>query len=270
VDLLAQLGQALSYPRKMILFFQRLCLICILVSTAGAAHARDVVVFAAASLKNVLDEVLMMYEAQSGTSVAVSYAGSSALARQIQQGAPADIFVSANAEWMDLLEDQGLVIPETRRVVAGNRLILIGSDHHEFDWSVDAFKSILGPQGRMAMAFVDAVPAGLYGKAALEALDLWSDLAPSVAQTDNVRAAYRLVSLGEAQLGIVYATDARLDASVHVLATFDEATHPSITYPAARVSDSTHSSATAVLEFLSSADAQASFAAHGFLPGTGE
>ncbi len=238
--------------------------------SAGAAHARDVVVFAAASLKNVLDDALALYETETGSTVAVSYAGSSALARQIEQGAPADIFVSANVEWMYFLEDQGLVDLETRRVLAGNRLVVIGSDERSLDWTLDDLQATLGPQGRFAMALVDAVPAGIYGKAALDNLGFWSALAPSVVQTDNVRAALRLVALGEAELGIVYATDALLDTSVHVLATFDAELHAPVRYPAALVTDSQHSKAAAVLDFLGSPAAQAIFASHGFLPGDGE
>lgn len=254
----------------MIQRIHTLCLICILLATASAANARDVVVFAAASLKNVLDEALTQYEAETGRTAAVSYAGSSALARQIQQGAPADIFVSANIEWLDFLEEQDLINRRTRRVLAGNRLVLIGSESRALDWSAEALQSALGPQGRLAMALVDAVPAGIYGKTALTNLGLWSSLAPLVVQTDNVRAALRLVSLGEAQLGIVYATDARLDKSVHVLATFATNMHPPIRYPAAQIADSQHPSAASVLEFLSGPTAQAIFASHGFLPGARE
>ncbi len=244
-----------------------LCLFCLFSISAGAAYARDVVVFAAASLKNVLDDALALYEVETGSTVAVSYAGSSALARQIEQGAPADIFVSANVEWMDFLEDQDLVDPETRRVLAGNRLVVIGPEDHSLEWTLESFQSALGPQGRLAMALVNAVPAGIYGKAALNTLGLWSDLAPSVVQTDNVRAALRLVALGEAELGVVYATDALLDTSVHVLATFNPELHAPVRYPAALVTDSQHPDAAAVLDFLETPAAQAIFAAHGFLPG---
>lgn len=266
-DTLALPGLGLSYRPTMTRLFFSLCLICMFVVTAGAVHARDVVVFAAASLKNVLDDALMQYEAQSGATVAVSYAGSSALARQIQQGAPADIFVSANIEWMDYLEDEDMLVPATRRVLAGNRLVLIAPQDTEFDGSLSDFQAALGPQGRLAMALVDAVPAGMYGRAALSNMGVWSDLAPSVVQTDNVRAALRLVSLGEAQLGIVYATDARLDETVVVLSTFDDDLHRPIKYPAAQIAESTHPQAADVLDFLSGPDAQAIFFAHGFLRG---
>lgn len=244
-----------------------LCLICLFSIPAGATHARDIVVFAAASLKNVLDDALTQYEVETGSTVAVSYAGSSALARQIEQGAPADIFVSANIEWMDFLEVQRMVDPATRRVLAGNRLVVIGSEKQSLNWTLDDLQAALGPQGRFAMALVNAVPAGIYGKAALDNLGFWPALAPSVVQTDNVRAALRLVALGEAELGIVYATDARLDTSVHVLATFDAALHAPVRYPAALVTDSQHPDAATVLNFLASPAAQAIFAAHGFLPG---
>ena len=267
-DALARRARGLSYRPGMIRRFHTLLLLCVWTLLAGAAQARDdVIVFAPASLKNVLDAALSLYQMQSGTPVAVSYAGSSALARQIQHGAPADIFISANDDWMDVLEQDGLVIPDSRRVLAGNRLVLIGAQPGEIALSADALRDRLGDDGRLAMALVNAVPAGIYAKAALDHLGLWDALSPFVAQTDNVRAALRLVSLGEAQLGIVYATDARIAQDVHILARFDPDTHPPIRYPAARVADSPNPNADAVLDFLSGPDAQAVFAAHGFQPG---
>ncbi|WP_050927673.1 molybdate ABC transporter substrate-binding protein [Aestuariivita boseongensis] len=238
-----------------------------LLLAAGAVQARDVVIFAAASLKNALDQAVGVFEATTGQSVAVSYAGSSALARQIQQGAPADLFISANLMWMDVLQDQGLVRANSRRVLAGNRLVVIGRQAQPLDLTAQAFRAALGPDGRLAMALVDAVPAGIYGKAALQNLGLWDALAPSVAQTDNVRAALRLVALGEAPLGIVYATDAAQETDVQIVARFDPETHPPILYPLALVSDSTHAKAPDLLAFLTSPAAQDILTAHGFLQG---
>lgn len=237
---------------------------------APAAHARDVVIFAAASLKSVLDETVEAYRAQGDLSVTVSYAGSSALARQIQMGAPADIFISANMLWMDRLDAEGLVRPDTRRVLAGNRLVLIGPEAEAVPLTPDALSQTLGPDGRLAMALVQAVPAGIYGKAALETLGAWDVLADRVAQTDNVRAALRLVELGEARLGVVYATDAQQSAAVSVVAPFPADSHPPILYPVALTTEGLSPRAAEVLAFLTNDAAQEIFARHGFLPGAQE
>lgn len=213
-----------------------LCLLAVLL-VPPAARAADLVVFAAASLKNALDEIVPAFEAQTGATVAVSLAGSSALARQIERGAPADVFISANRDWMDVLEADGLIDPATRFDLAGNALVVVAH-------GPDAPPLALGPQtdlaarldGRpLAMALVDAVPAGLYGKAALRSLGLWEKLAPHVAETDNVRAALALVALGEAPLGIVYLTDAAAEDDVSVVARFPPGSHAPIVYPAAAV-----------------------------------
>lgn len=236
--------------------------------TATAVQARDVTVFAAASLKSVLDEAAGDFTEATGTPVALSYAGSSALARQIQQGAPADLFISANIDWMDVLERDGLLHPDTRRVLAGNRLVLAGPPGEMLPLDdAAAIVKALGSDGRLAMALIDAVPAGIYGKAALDSLALWGVLAPTVVQTDNVRAALRLVLLGEAQLGIVYATDVTVSDAVAIRATFPESSHPAIRYPAALVADSAHPQAGALLDYLAGPAGQALFARHGFVTG---
>ena len=244
------------------------CLLALaLCLAASAAPARDLVVFAAASLKNVLDDIAVAFETSHGTPLALSYAGSAALARQIQHGAPADLYISANTLWMDLLRDQALIRPGTRTVVAGNRLVLIGTQPEQLDLTLSALETALGPDGRLAMGHVQAVPAGIYGKAALEALDVWTPLSPRAVQTDNVRAALRLVTLGEARLGVVYATDAQADENVHVRAVFPQEVHPPIQYPAALTTESTHPDAPDLLRFLQSDQGAGIFAAHGFLPG---
>ena len=242
-----------------------LCLV--LCVSAPAAQARDVVVFAAASLKNVLDEAAAAFEATHEASVVLSYGGSSALARQIQYGAPADIFVSANAQWMDLLEDEDLIQSASRAVLAGNRLVLIAGEPGTVELTPHALRNALGAEGRLAMGHVRAVPAGIYGKAALEALGAWDLLSPNVVQTDNVRAALRLVTLGEAQFGIVYVTDAQQDERARVVAVFPQSTYPPIVYPAALTRDSTNPDAEVLLRFLQSDAAAQIFAKHGFLPG---
>lgn len=225
--------------------------------------AGEVTVFAAASMKTALDEIAADFTARTGDEVVVSYAGSNQLAAQIIEGAPADIFVSAAVHWMDAVEEAGLVAEGNRIDLLGNSLVLIGGR--------DAAPLEIGPEtgipalldgGVLAMALVDAVPAGQYGKAALESLGLWEAVAPHVAQTDNVRAALVLVASGEAPYGVTYATDAAADETVRIVATFPEDSHPPIIYPAALLTDS--AAAAAFFAELTSDAAGAVFTAQGF------
>lgn len=228
--------------------------------------ARDVTVFAAASLKNALEDVAKAWTDETGHSVTLSFAGSSALARQIDAGAPADIFISANPGWMDHLAAHDLIRTETRVNLLGNRLVLIGPDGSDPLGPLGPGTNLaarLGPD-RMAMALVDAVPAGIYSKAALVSLDLWPQVSDKIAQTDNVRAALALVALGEAPLGITYASDAQVQPKVMVLARFPASSHPEILYPAALIADSTSPQAAAFLAFLQSEGAWDIFHAAGF------
>ncbi|MEN9061103.1 molybdate ABC transporter substrate-binding protein [Ponticoccus litoralis] len=230
----------------------------------SAATAEQVTVFAAASLKTALDEIATAYEAASGDTVVLSYAGSSALARQIQQGAPAQVFVSANTAWMDVLQEDGLIAEDTRADLLANRLALVAhgpSAPVEITPDLDLV-GMLG-EGRLAMALVDAVPAGLYGKQALTTLDLWESVSGNVAQTDNVRAALALVSLGEAPFGVTYRTDALADPGVSIAGLFPEDSHDPITYPmAARTGQ--EALAQPFLTYLSSPEAAETFETHGF------
>lgn len=189
--------------------------------------AQDVVVFAAASLKGPLDAFAESFEAETGHEVVISYAGSNALAKQIIEGAPADIFISAAVNWMDAVEAEGLV--SNRVDLLGNRLVLISKGQ---EIALADLPQALG-DGKLAMALVNAVPAGQYGKAAFERLGLWSALEASVAQSDNVRATLALVAAGEAPFGVVYATDAKAEPEVTVAATFPAQSYPPIFYPAA-------------------------------------
>lgn len=196
---------------------------------AGAAPAQErLVVFAAASLKEALDE----YNATFGLQVRASYAASSALARQIEAGAPAQVFVSADEAWMDYLERKGLLQPGTRRDVLGNRLV----------WIVPAASkapadplAALGPRDRLALADPQHVPAGKYARAALEKMGAWPSLSGRLAAAENVRAALALVARGECPLGIVYETDALAEPRVRVAGRVDARLHPPIVYPAAAV-----------------------------------
>lgn len=230
------------------------------------AAAEEVVVFAAASLKNALDAVAQDFEAATGHRVTISYAGSNALARQIIEGAPADIFISAAVNWMDEVEKAGLVVADTRADILGNTLVLVGHGADAAPVAIDATLDLpaLLDGGKLAMALVDAVPAGQYGKAALTVLGLWDGVAPSVAQADNVRAALALVSSGEAPYGIVYATDAAADKGVTVVGTFPADTHPAILYPAALLTGAADAADRAFFDALTTDAADAHFAAEGF------
>lgn len=224
-----------------------------------SARAEEVTVFAAASLKTALDEIAQEWQQSSGDTLAISYAGSSQLARQIQQGAPADMFISAAVDWMGTLEADGLVIDGTRRDLLGNTLVLVGAAGSP---PVDpaALPEVLGEE-KLAMALVDSVPAGVYGKQALTSLGIWDTVAPSVAQAENVRAALALVATGEAPFGIVYASDAVAETGVSVVATFPETSHEPIIYPAALIGGA---DGQALLDHLSSPEAAAIFKAQGF------
>ncbi len=228
----------------------------------GLAAAESPTVFAAASLKTALDQVAQSWQDAGHDPVVISYAGSSALARQIEAGAPADLFLSASVAWMDTVEGAGVVVPGTRRDLLGNTLVLIGAE----DGAVDLadLPATLGEQ-HLAMALVDSVPAGQYGKAALTYLGLWDALAPHVAQADNVRAALALVATGEAPFGVVYATDAAAEPRVHLAATFPAESHPPIIYPAAQLTTGTApEDAVAFLAYLGGAEAAQIFQAQGF------
>ena len=230
------------------------------------ASAQDVTVFAAASLTSALDGVAQAWRMETGHGVVLSYAGSSALARQIQMGAPADIFISASTDWMDALAASGDIRPETRRDILGNSLVLIAHGRDQapvtLDETLDLVALLRG--GRLSMALVDAVPAGIYGRAALQALGLWEGVAPLVAQSDNVRTALAFVAQGEAPLGIVYATDAAAEDNVTLIATFPQGSHPPITYPAALTTQGRAPQAQAFLDFLTSDSARPIWERHGF------
>jgi molybdate transport system substrate-binding protein len=234
---------------------------------AGIALAQpsDVTVFAAASLKTALDAIALEYRKDGGR-VAVSYAASSALAKQIEQGAPADLFISADLEWMDYLERQGLVRPDTRRSLLGNRIVVIAPADQARPLALEpgALAARLG-SGRLATAAVASVPAGRYAKAALVRLGLWDEVAGKLAQAENVRAALAYVSRAEAPLGIVYETDARADPRVAVVARFPETSHLPVVYPAALTSFARGEEPARFLAALAGPAARAIFAREGFV-----
>ena len=234
----------------------------------GSADAQEegVIVFAAASLKNALDETIASYARESGKEVKASYAASSALAKQIEQGAPADLFFSADLNWMDYLLGKGLIKEDTRTNLLRNRIVLIAPK----DSPVGQLRlgpgldlaGALGADGRLAIADVSAVPAGKYGKAALEKLGAWPGVQEHLAQAENVRAALALVSRGEAPLGIVYQTDAAADPAVTIVGTFPDDSHPPIVYPVALTREGMGGAD--FLAFLRGPAARAAFEKQGF------
>ncbi|MES1939742.1 molybdenum ABC transporter periplasmic molybdate-binding protein [Salinisphaera sp. T5B8] len=236
--------------------------------TPAFAHNDRVLVFAAASLKNAMDGVVDAYTGEHDTDIRVSYAGSSTLARQIEQGAPADIYVSANRRWMDRLEANHAIRADSRFDLLRNRLVLIAprvSDITlELEPGVD-IRAALGGNGYLAMANTDAVPAGIYGRQALQSLGAWSALQGHIAQADDVRAALALVARGETPLGVVYASDAVAEDRVRVVAHFAEDSHDPIVYPAALLADVDNPSAERLLRFMRGDRARAIFERWGFV-----
>jgi len=231
-----------------------------------ATQAQDVVVFAAASLTNALDEAGQLFERQGGAHTKISYAASSALAKQIESGAPADMFISADHDWMDYLEQHHLIQTATRKNLLGNRLVLVAPAESDAKAEIKPGLDLVGllKGGRLAMADPDSVPAGKYGKAALEKLGVWNSVRAAVAPAESVRVALLFVSRRETPLGIVYATDAAADPRVKIVGVFPPDTHPPIIYPAALTADSKNASAARLLEFLGSAAAKPIFEKQGF------
>ena len=245
-------------------------LLLIAVSLAPtAARAQDdagLTVFAAASLKEALDEAAAAYRRQTGVPVRVSYAASSALARQIEQGAPADVFFSADLEWMDYLQQRNRLDVATRRSLLGNRLVLIAPRASKARVDLNRPATLLAALGggRLAIGQTRTVPAGKYAKASLESLSLWSGVRPRLAESESVRAALMLVARGETPLGIVYASDAKAEPGVRVVATFPEDSHPPIVYPVAALRGARAAQATRFVQWLASPDADALFTKRGF------
>jgi len=243
-------------------------------SAPSDTPARPLTIFAAASLQEAVDAALDAFTAQSGVETSAVYAGSSQLARQIEHGAPADLFISADLEWMDWLQARDLIDADARRNIAGNRLVLVAptsGDTAPLDLTPghDLAGRILARlgDGRLASAEPE-VPAGRYGHEALTALGVWGEVEPRLAPAENVRAALALVARGEAPLGVVYATDALAEPNVAVVAEFDTTLHRPIVYPAAPVrGPSVEAERSArLLDFLAGPDGQAILRDHGFAP----
>ncbi|MDD9718067.1 molybdate ABC transporter substrate-binding protein [Dinoroseobacter sp. PD6] len=243
--------------------WQGLCAAALL--WAQPVSARDVSVFAAASLKTALEEIAADWRDETGHAATLTFAASSTIARQVDQGAPADLVLLASADWMDWLAARDLLRAGSRVALLGNTLVLIGSQAAPPLDPAPGFPLAerLGDDF-LAMALVSAVPVGIYGKAALTNLGVWDTVADHVAQTDNARTALALVASGEAPLGIVYASDAQAEPRVHVIGRFPAESHPTITYPAALTVEA-RPEAAAFLSFLQSPEAASVFRSHGFV-----
>lgn len=246
-----------------------LVLACLLFAVAPPAMAQQttITVFAAASLKNALDDVDAAFTKANGAKITASYEASSALAKQIDAGAPADVFISADLRWMDFAAEHKLIKPDTRVNLLGNKLVLIAPkdskiDHVTIGQGFDIAK--LAGDGRIAVADVKAVPAGLYAKAALEKLGAWATAQPKLAQAENVRATLAFVARGETPLGIVYETDAKIEPKVKIVGIFPDGSYPPVTYPVAATASTTKADVSKYLAFLRSRQAKAIFEKYGF------
>ncbi|MFO1033329.1 MAG: molybdate ABC transporter substrate-binding protein [Hyphomicrobiales bacterium] len=234
---------------------------------AGSAHADGgLTVFAAASLKTALDAVATSWKADTQKDAAISYAATSALAKQVQEGAPADVFISADMDWMNKLSEAKLIADGSVVKLLGNDIVLVAPADSKSEVKIEKgldLAAALG-DGKLAMADVKAVPAGKYGKAALEWLGTWAAVESKVAQAENVRAALKLVATGEASMGVVYTTDAKAEPAVKVLGLFPKESHPEIIYPVGIVAASQNPDAAAFVAYLQGAKAQAIFKDQGF------
>lgn len=234
-----------------------------------AAGSQTVTIFAAASLKNALDEAAAAFTAKTGVEARLSYAASLPLAKQIEAGAPADLFISADAASMNYLSERKLIAPASRADFLGNRLVVVApkdSPLQNLALTKLAFDAALGETGRIAMGEPASVPAGKYAKAAFEKLGFWATLQSRAAFADNVRSAMVFVARGEAPLGVVYATDAGAEPKVKIVATFPKELHPPIVYPIALTVGATGEAPRRFLEFLESKEGTAAFVKQGFAP----
>ena len=243
-----------------------LTLLACLVALPAAAQTRGPLVLAAASLQGSMNAAADAWAKLGHPRPVLSFAGSSALARQAERGAPADLFVSADEAWMDYMQQRGKLVPGTRKTFLGNQLVLIVPRSVKGHVTLKRGVNLAGLIGnrRIAMAAYDSVPAGMYGKAALQSRGIWEAVRPKVAQADNVRAALALVERGAAPFGIVYATDAAASAKVRVAGSFPASSHEPIRYPIARLKTSTNRDAEAFRRFLISRRAAPIFAQFGF------
>jgi molybdate transport system substrate-binding protein len=232
-----------------------------------AAAQETLTIYAAASMRNALDDVNAAFTKATGVKVTTSYEASSTLAKQIEQGAPGDVFISADLRWMDYASEHKLIQPDTRVNLLGNKVVLIAPkdsklDHVTIGQGFDIAK--LAGDGRIAVADVKAVPAGLYAKAALEKLGAWQAAEPKLAMAENVRATLAFVARGETPIGIVYETDAKVEPKVKIVGVFPDGSHPAVTYPVAATATSKKAATPRYLAFLRTKDTKAIFEKYGF------
>jgi molybdate transport system substrate-binding protein len=243
------------------------CLLLLTLTALPAVAQEKVTVYAAASLRNALEDVDTAFTKTSGIKVTASYAASSALAKQIEQGAPADVFISADLKWMDYLDQHKLIRSDSRVNLLGNRLVLIAPKNSKLDHVTIAkdfdIAKLIG-DGRIAVADVKAAPAGLYAQAALQSLGAWQAAEGKLAMAENVRAALAFVAREETPIGIVYETDAKVEPKVKIVGVFPDDSYPPVTYPVARITASTSPVVAGYLAFLRSSAAKAIFENYGF------
>ena len=255
--------------RRVLLCLSLLIAMMVGVPAFGAAPpGKPPLVLAAASLQESMTAAADAWAKLGHPQPVISFAGSSALARQIEAGAPADLFVSADEDWMNDVEKHGLIVSGSRDTFLGNRLVLVAPVSRTAPVATEPTSALARTlaSGPVAMADVGAVPAGKYGKASLVSMGVWPTTEPHVVQADNVRAALALVERGAAPLGIVYETDARASPKVKIVGVFPDSSHPPIRYPIARLKSSTSPDAEAFRQFLVSAKGKAIFARYGFTP----
>jgi molybdate transport system substrate-binding protein len=237
-----------------------------LILAAPARAQEPLTVFAAASLRNVLDAIALEWVKTGQPKPRLVYAASGALARQIEQGAPADLFIAADDRWMDYAVEKKSVDPATRRIIAGNRLVAIGAANatRKLEIAPGLAADTLLAGGRLVVGDEKSVPAGAYAKAVLEKLTLWQGLQPALIRVENVRVALALVARGEVDTGIVYASDAAAEPRVTIIGIFPPSLHPPVRYPAALTTNNPKGAG--FLAFLGSETAQALLVRHGFSP----
>lgn len=247
-------------------FFRVIAIVFLGMIFQAPAHAEDVNVFAAASLKTALDDVAKVWKTQSGEDIVATYGSTATLAKQIAEAAPADIFISADLAWMDDVAKKNLIKPESRKNLVGNTLVLVAAAGTDLKVELEKDSNLAASLGdeKLAVGDVKSVPAGKYAKAALENLGLWAGVESNLVMQENVRSALALVARGEAKLGIVYGSDAMAESKVQVVANFPGTSHKPIVYPAAIIAASTNPDAQTFLDFLFSEEAQLIFKANGF------
>jgi molybdate transport system substrate-binding protein len=250
-------------------FLSALAIVSTVIAPASSrAQSGDpVVVYAAASLKNVLDDAMARWRSRSGQPVVASYSHAPALAKQIEQGAPADIFISADTDWMDYVDKLNLIDRKTRVDLVGNGLVLIAASDDPVRLQLAPGADLAGAtgDGRIAVCTIASCPGGKYAKAALEGLGIWDAVKPKLIDQETIRVALAAVARGEARFAIVYSTDAAIEPKVRVVDRFPPGSHPPVVFPAAIVAGSKHPGAAAFFEFLRSPEGSAVFEKYGFV-----